>query len=131
MRILSRFPALLLSCLLIAVFAACDGSQERPNKVGRLDVVYGSDQCTIPGEEFERDVRVEVRGVTDDDSAPSKKLPLLADEPVRFETAEGSDLEIAPLAEKTDVVGVVRARIKAGHKVGDNYVKIVPLNAPE
>ena len=131
MRFLSRLATCLLSCLLIAAFAACDGSSEHPNKVGRLDVIYGSDQCTVPGEEFERDLRVEVRGLSGDDSASTRKLPLMADEPVRFEAADGSDLEITPLSETTDVVGVIRATVKAGHKVGDNYVKIVPLNAPE
>ncbi|MDD6337814.1 MAG: Na/Pi symporter [Lentisphaeria bacterium] len=131
MRFLSHLATFLLSCVLIAAFAACDGSAEHPNKVGRLDVIYGSDQCTVPGEEFERDLRVEVRGLSGDDSASTRKLPLMADEPVRFEAADGSDLEITPLSETTDVVGVIRATVRAGHKVGDNYVKIVPLNAPE
>ena len=131
MRFAFRLASLLLSFLLIAVFAACDGSSERSGKIGRLDVVYGSDQCTIPGEEFLRDVRVEVRGVSDDESASAKKLPLLAGEPVRFESADGSDLVITPLSEETDVVGVVRAKVRAGHKVGDNYIKIIPLNDPD
>ncbi len=130
MRFVSKLAAFLLSFFLIAVFTACDGSSERSQKIGRLDVVYGSGQCTIPGEEFERDVRVEVRGVTGDDS-PSGKQILLAGEPVKFEAAEGSDLEITQLSEETDVVGVVRAKIRAGHKVGDNYIKITPLNDPD
>ncbi|MBR3505631.1 MAG: Na/Pi symporter, partial [Lentisphaeria bacterium] len=131
MRFASGIVSLLLSFLLAAVFSACDSSSEGPHKIGRLDVVYGTDQCTIPGEEFERDVRVEVRGMTDDDSSGSAKQRLLAGEPVRFEAAEGSDLEITQISEETDVVGVVRAKIKAGHKVGDNYVKITPLNDPD
>ena len=73
MRFASRLASLLLSFLLAALFVACDGSSERSRKIGRLDIVYGADQCTIPGEEFERDVRVEVRGVTDDDSSGSGK----------------------------------------------------------
>ena len=131
MRFASGIVSLLLSCLLIAVFSACDGSSEGSHKIGRLDVVYGTDQSTIPGEEFERDVRVEVRGVTDDDSSGSGKQRLLAGEPVKFEADEGSDLEITQISEETDVVGVVRAKIKAGHNVGDNYVKITPLNDPD
>ena len=130
MRLVSKLAAFLLAFLLIAVFSSCDGSSERSHKIGRLDVVYGTDQCTIPGEEFERDVRVEVRGVAGDDS-PSGKQILLAGEPVKFEAEEGSDLEITPLSEETDVVGVVRAKIRAGHKVGDNYVKVTPLNDPD
>ena len=131
MRFLFRLAAFLLSFLLIALFTACDGASERSHKIGRLDVVYGADQCTIPGEEFERDVRVEVRGITDDDSKSGGKQLLLAGEPVRFEAADGSDLEIMPLSEETDIVGVIRAKIRAGHKVGDNYVRIVPLNDPD
>lgn len=131
MRFASGIVSLLLSCVLIAVFSACDGSSEGSHKIGRLDVVYGTDQSTVPGEEFERDVRVEVRGMTDDDSSGSGKQRLLAGEPVKFEAAEGSDLEITQLSEETDVVGVVRAKIRAGHKVGDNYVKITPLNDPD
>ena len=131
MRLVPNLVSLLLSFLLVAVFSACDSSSEGSRKVGRLDVVYGTDQCTLPGEDFERDVRVEVRGVTGDDSPGSGKQSLLAGEPVKFEPAEGSDLEITQLSEETDVVGVVRAKIKAGHKVGDNYVKITPLNDPD
>ncbi len=131
MRFVSSLASLLLSFLLVAVFSACDGPSERSHKVGRLDVVFGADQCTIPGEEFERDVRVEVRGMADDDSSSSRKQPLLSGEPVKFEAAEGSDLEITQLAEETDIVGVVRAKIRAGRKVGDNYVKITPLNDPD
>lgn len=131
MRFVSILAACLLSFLLIAVFAACDGSSERSQKIGRLDVVFGAEQCTVPGAEFERDVRVEVRGVADDDSSGSGKQRLLAGEPVKFEAAEGSDLEITQLSEETDVVGVVRAKVKAGHKVGDNYIKIIPLNDPD
>ncbi|MBO7089208.1 MAG: Na/Pi symporter, partial [Lentisphaeria bacterium] len=131
MRFASGIVSLLLSCVLIAFFSACDGSSEGSHKIGRLDVVYGTDQSTIPGEEFERDVRVEVRGVTDDDSSGSGKQRLLAGEPVKFEAAEGSDLEITQISEETDVVGVVRAKVKAGHKVGDNYIKIIPLNDPD
>ena len=86
MRFFSKFAAFLLSCVLIAVFSACDGSSEGSHKIGRLDVVYGTDQSTIPGEEFERDVRVEVRGAADDDSSSGKQR-LLAGEPVRFEAA--------------------------------------------
>ena len=131
MRFASGIVSLLLSFLLIAVFSACDGSSEGSHKIGRLDVIYGTDQSTIPGAEFERDIRVEVRGVTDDDSSGSGKQRLLAGEPVKFEAAEDSDLEITQISEETDVVGVVRAKIKAGHKVGDNYVKITPLNDPD
>ena len=71
MRFASGIVSLLLSFLLIAVFSACDGSSEGSHKIGRLDVIYGTDQSTIPGAEFERDIRVEVRGVTDDDSSGS------------------------------------------------------------
>ena len=131
MRFVSGLASLLLSFLLVAVFSACDDASDRPHKVGHLDVVFGADQCTVPGEEFERDVRVEVRGVSDDDSSSSGKQRLLAGEPVRFEVAEGSDLEITQLSEETDVVGVVRAKVRAGHKVGDNYVRITPLNDPD
>ena len=58
MRFVSSLASLLLSFLLIAVFTACDGASERSRKIGRLDIVYGADQCTVPGEEFERDIRV-------------------------------------------------------------------------
>ena len=78
MRFASRIVSLLLSLLLAALFAACDGSSEQSGKIGRLDVIYGADQCTIPGEEFERDIRVEIRGVADGESASTKKLPVLA-----------------------------------------------------
>ena len=131
MRFASGIASLLLSFLLIAVFSACDGSSEHSHKIGRLDIIYGADQCTIPGEEFDRDVRVEVRGFSDDDSSASGKQRLLAGEPVRFEAEDGSDLEIVQLSEETDVVGIVRAKVRAGHKVGDNYLKITPLNDPD
>ena len=131
MRFASCLASLLLSILLIAVFSACDDAPGQSRKIGRVDIVYGADQCTIPGEDFERDVRVEIRGATDDDSSSSGKQRLLAGEPVKFEAAEGSDLEITQLSEETDVVGVVRAKIRAGHKVGDNYIKITPLNDPD
>ena len=128
MRFVSRLVTFLLSILLVAVLAACDGSSAQSGKIGRLDVIYGADQCTVPGEEFERDIRVEIRGVAEGESASAKKLPVLAGEPVKFVAADGSDLEITQLSEETDVVGVARAKVRAGHKVGDNYVKIIPLN---
>ena len=131
MRFASCLVSLLLSFLLAVSFTSCDGSSGQTGKIGRVDVIYGADQCTVPGEEFERDIRVEIRGVADSESASAKKLPLLSGEPVKFVTADGSDLEITPLSEETDVVGVARAKIRAGHKVGDNYVKIVPLNDPD
>ena len=110
MRFASCLVSILMSFLLAAVFTACDGSSGQSGKIGRLDVIYGADQCTLPGEEFERDVRVEIRGVADSESASSKKQPVLAGEPVKFVAADGSDLVITQLSEETDVVGVVSAR---------------------
>ena len=84
MRFAIRLASLLLSCILIAFFSACDDASEHSRKIGRLDVVYGADQCTVPGEDFERDIRVEIRGVADGESTTSKKLPVLPGEPVKF-----------------------------------------------
>ena len=102
MRFASCFVSLLLSFLLAAVFTSCDGSSVQTGKIGRVEVIYGADQCTVPGEEFERDIRVEIRGVADSESASAKKLPVLSGEPVKFVAADGSDLEITPLSEETN-----------------------------
>ena len=131
MRFASRLVSLLLPLLLIAVFSACDGSSGDPRKIGHVEVVYGADQCAFPGEEFQYEIRVKVRGAADDESTPPEKLPALAGEHVRFEVADGSDLEIVSPSEETDVVGEVHAKVRAGHKIGDNYIRVVPRNAQD
>ena len=131
MRFASRLVSLLLPLLLIAVFSACDGSSGNSRKIGHVEVVYGADQCAFPGEAFRDEIRVKIRAAADDESTSPGKLPALAGEPVRFEVVDGSDLEIVSPSEETDIVGEVHAKVRAGHRIGDNYVRIVPQNSPD
>ena len=131
MRFASSLVSVLLSLLLIAVFSSCDGTAGHTGKVGRVEIVYGAGQCAVPGNEFVHKVRVKVCGATDEDSTSGRKLPPLSGEPVRFETADGSDLELIPQSDKTDIVGEISVTVRAGRKIGDNYIKVIPLNDPD
>ncbi len=101
--------------------------------VEKIEIIQGDRQCVLPGEECKKDLILEVLG-------PVRKGLLGGKgerEPVKnaeivFETLDGSDLSILPEGKIfSGPGGRVNVRVKAGTKIGDNYLKIYPITNPK
>ena len=110
------FPLLLLT--------GC--GRDAVTEIGKLSVFQGGDQCALPGREFAQTLQILVSG------------PGSADEPppapgyrIRFEPAAGSDLQVTPQEAVSDAGGLVRVRVTAGNRIGDQYLRVIPEAAPD
>lgn len=111
---------------------SCSKTENESREVSRINVLQGSDQCALPGQDFAMPLRIEVCGPENDGTFLSRKeTPVVPGVPVQMIPIDDSDLQVEQLSEKTDITGQVQARIRAGKQIGDQYLRIIPLSAPE
>ncbi len=109
----------LLTALVLFCIAGCSKSHD--GTVRQVKALRGGDQCAAAGKNFAAPLFIEVR----DSAGP---LPNAA---LRFAPAPGSDLEVTPNRAVTDAGGAVSVRVKAGRKLGDQFLLVTPETAPE
>lgn len=118
---------LLPVCLLLN---GCGDSQQKL-PVDQVTILQGDSQCALPGEPFEKTLRVEVLGPVQKSAFGGKgSREPLAGEKLRFEPSPHSDLTIEPAEATTDVSGCVDVKVTAGKRTGDQYIDIIPASAP-
>ncbi|MCQ2352309.1 MAG: Na/Pi symporter [Victivallaceae bacterium] len=109
----------LLTALVLFPLAGC--SQNHDRNVRQVKVLRGGDQCAAAGKTFDEPLLIEVR---------SSGGPL-ANTVLNFKVADNSDLEIEPQRAVTDAGGTASIRVKAGKKIGDQILLVIPEKAPE
>jgi len=119
LMILSRFKPLTL-LIAVALLAVAGCGKEGPSELKALRFVSGDSQLALPGQAFPLDLCVRLDG--GNEPVSGKK--------VTFVPEEGADLALSVPEAVSDAGGLVRVRVTAGKRTGDNYLKIVPSDAP-
>ncbi|MDD3118246.1 MAG: Na/Pi symporter [Victivallales bacterium] len=115
----------------LTILTGCGQNKERP-PVDALNVLSGAMQCALPEEPFSRPLRIEVLGPREHSLFGGlKEAAPVAGARVIFEPLEDSDLVIEPRTAVSDPGGEVRVTLKAGKKIGDQYVRVIPVDAPD
>lgn len=134
-----------LVCASIALLSGCSGGDSSKSTLSKVKIHDSQVQTALPGEEFSKDLILEVIGTTHGgifggtdevpyvgetlilQAAPDSELficPIISTEAQADEEASNQYLKVAEI--KTDAGGIARARIKAGNITGDQYLDVIP-----
>lgn len=109
------------------LLSACSGSDgEKDRVVDKINVLQGAEQCALPGEEFEKTLRLELLGSQEPGLLGGKgeRSPVTGVN-VQFVPIDDSDLQLSSASALSDAGGAVSVRVKAGRKIGDQYLKVI------
>ena len=123
----TRFGAVaILFLALTALLAGCSDRGE--HTVDLVRIMQGDEQCALPGREFPREIRVELLGpqVPGLLGGKGSRAPV-GGVKVLFVPVDGSDLVVTPAETISDAGGLAAAKVRAGQKTGDQYLKIIPV----
>ncbi len=125
-----RTICLLLAMTALFVFSGCKEAQSL--KVNKVSVFQGGGQCALPGEKYARPLYILLTtapgtGFFSDPSNP----PPAPNQKVLFETVDGSDLILSAKEAVSDEGGLVKIEVMAGRKTGDQYLRVIPADAPD
>jgi Na/Pi-cotransporter len=103
----------------------CGGTKE--NIVKKVKILHGNNQCVTPLKECGKSLKIELLGPKHKGMFGGKgsQYPVVGVK-VRFEPLNNSDVKVVCENNVTDHGGTVVAKIIAGKKVGDQYIKIIP-----
>ncbi len=126
-----KYAVTIMAVTVMMVLSGCFG-EKHSTQVDKLNILSGGMQCALPGAEFDKPLRVEVLGPNKPGLLGGHGEPdPIAKAKVVFEPLDDSDIVIEPKMAVSDEGGEVRVKLKAGNKIGDQYVKIIPVDAPE
>ncbi len=99
--------------------------------IDRVRVFQGAEQCALPGEAFEQPLYIELSGRQEKGLLGGDVgRPPAAGRKVLFQVQHGSDLVLSEAEGTTDPGGLVRLNVTAGRKIGDQYLQVIPVDAP-
>ena len=121
---ISRISVLLFAVTLF-LGTGC-GENNTNTKVAAMKIVQGTDQMTLPGEEFAQEVIIELLSApgTSIFGGESKPSPVEG-KTVKVVPAPGSGLEILEPQLTSNAGGAVSFKVKAGSLIGDKYLTVV------
>lgn len=122
------FSASLLVMALGFFLTGCDGTQQVT--MDKIRVFRGSGQCALPGKPFAQPLLVELSGKPSTGWFGGGRRPSAFGSKVIFEVEQDSDLLISAREGIADHGGLVKVFVTAGRKIGDQYLKIIPVDAP-
>jgi hypothetical protein len=126
-----RLQFIFCAAVIVLACCGCDGNRNS-QKVDKIEVISGEDQCVRTGQFAAEPLTLELLGpvVPGVFGGKGERHPV-AGAQVRFETEIGSELTLDPSEAVSDSGGAIRTRIRADGNVGDHYFRIVPVDAPE
>ncbi len=121
------FKILALSAVVALTLTACSKTDSvKSKKVDKIHILQGGEQCALPGEKFERTLRVELLGKKEAGLLGGKgQHPPVSKVQVFFVPVDGSDLKLSKTSALSDAGGSVSVQVTAGKKTGDQYLKII------
>lgn len=128
---LFNFSIILTAIAGIVLLSGC--KQDSTNsKIENLKIIRGAKQCALPGESFQKKLIIEVQGAQQKGFLGGKGERLqLAGRKILFVLVDNSDLKLSSTEATSNVSGEVVVSVSAGRKIGDQYLKIIPLGAEE
>lgn len=122
------FLALVLGLMTIPFFCTGCGSQKDSDVVDKIIVIQGDNQCALPGQEFPKEVRLEIQGKLKPGLFGGKgsRSPV-AGVKLLVVPLEGSDLRTSATTLESNSGGGVSFKAFAGKKLGDHYLKVIPV----
>ena len=124
---MNQMPRIISSVCLagLLLFTTACGEKNKNTSVASLKIVQGENQLALPGEEFSKEIIVELL------SPPGKSVfgGASKPEPVagkKVEVIPGPGLTVADAKLTSDAGGVVSFKVKAGNSIGDKYLTIIP-----
>jgi Na/Pi-cotransporter len=108
------------------------GQDVRKAEVRKLSVIRGAGQCALPGEMFQKKLIVSVLGSHSPGLLGGKgdRVPVVG-EKVLFVPVDGSKLKLSATEAVSNGGGEVVVSVTAGKSVGDQYLKVIPVSAPD
>ena len=119
----------------VALLLLCSGGCSRKEdnlKIEKLKIVRGAGQCALPGEKFRNKLIIEIQGPNEPGLLGGKgqRIPLPG-RVVQFVPIDGSDLKLSCQEAESNDGGSVMVEVAAGNSVGDQYLQVIPVKAPE
>ena len=114
----------------LCVFPGCNDA--RNVKADKASVFLGGGQCALPGEKFAKPLYILLTAVPGNGlfSDPGNPPPA-SGRKVLFETVDGSDLRLSAKEAVSDEGGLAKIEVMAGRKTGDQYLRVIPADAPD
>ena len=105
---------------------ACKPETE-PKTVSRLKILHGEHQAALPKQTFPQKIRLQltghVRGGFPGLRRQERGIPGIK---VKIRPAPSSDLTAEPAEAETDETGQLQFKVRAGQRIGDNYLEVIP-----
>ena len=134
---LFKFSAILklnlLGLILAGIICLIGCRRDSSNaKIENLKIIRGAKQCALPGEVFQKKLIIEVQGAQQRGFLGGKGERLqLSERKILFVLVDNSDLKLSRTEATSNVSGEVVVTVSAGKKIGDQYLKIIPVGAEE
>lgn len=126
---LKRYLASALLILALGMFlSGCGGTEKVP--ADKIEVFQGGGQSTLPGKQFSKALYIKLSGKSKRSWLGSEsRLPAFGSK-VTFEVGPDSDLILSTKEAVADQGGLVKVLVSAGKKTGDQYLRVIPADAP-
>ena len=134
MKLLNDFPILRLGFLALAfagifTLSGCRKSSADA-KIENLKIIRGDKQCALPGEAFRKKLIIEIQGPQQKGLLGGKGERMqLSGRKVLFVPVDSSDLKLSSTEAVSNAGGEVVVSVRAGKKIGDQYLKVIPVGA--
>jgi Na/Pi-cotransporter len=126
-----KFNFLILIILATAFLSGCK-KDSSDAKIQKLKIIRGDKQCALPGEDFQKKLIIEVQGPRERGFLGGKGDRLqLEKRKVLFVLVDKSDLKLSCTEATSNISGAVMVSVSAGKKIGDQYLKIIPVGAED
>ncbi|MBU8901676.1 MAG: Na/Pi symporter, partial [Victivallales bacterium] len=122
-------------CILLMAGIVCLSGCKKDSsnaKVENLKIVRGAKQCALPGETFQKKLIIEVQGPQQRGFLGGKGERLqLEKRKILFVPVDRSDLKLSCTEATSNISGEVIISVSAGKKIGDQYLKVIPVGAED
>ncbi len=131
MKRLKLASTIVLTAMLVLAGGCKFSSKE--TTIDKIEVMSGSsDQCAFAGESFSKPVKINLLGPSRGLMPGSKgQRKPVTEEKIAIKVRPGSDLLVSATELISDSGGQVRFNVTAGSAIGDHYIDIFPVSAPE
>lgn len=129
----TALKSLIYGLLFITLFSLSGCKENTSNaKIENLKIIRGAKQCALPGEAFQKKLIIEIQGPMEKGYLGGKGERLqLTGRKVLFVPVDQSDLILSATEAVSNASGEVVLSVRAGKKIGDQYLRVIPVGAED